>query len=301
LHNTDVLDVWLVYRRDAVDAPMGEDGCEHEERAGRFRETPEIRFTAAGGGPAAGQSPPGVPAADIPFPPSRMPPDDPANEWPVFLGQIHRSPGQGGAFVYRADGTGRPYAGARAARIEPPWAAPDGARVELDPPPGTNALELSSVDANGTRRTVMSVSDDGDLALAGTAEVGGELRVGGSRVTLDPAAAPGGSAWRIYLVDGPGQAPDELRIEIGDDPGRVVVGTWSATQNAFVPRLTIEASGQVIVSGDLRVTGQLTATPSTTVLRAYLDNLTGDAAARASQLKADVKALDAALWAKVVP
>src|SRR3954454_10857080 len=61
LLNTDVLDVWLVYRKDAVDAPVEEDGSEHEERAGRFRETPEIRFTAAAGGPAGGQRPPGVP------------------------------------------------------------------------------------------------------------------------------------------------------------------------------------------------------------------------------------------------
>jgi hypothetical protein len=295
LLNTDVLDVWLVYRRDPVDAPLAEPGCEDEDRAGRWQEVPLVRFTAATGGPAVAQRPPGVPGGDLPFPPSRMPPDDPTREWPVFLGQIHRSPGQAPRpYAYRADGSGRPYVGARAARIEPPWSAPQGARVELDPSQGT-ALELSALDPTGARKTVLAVSDTGNVEHSGWARVDGELRVGGGRVTLDADTAPTGSDWRVYHAAVPGAAPDELRIEIGASPGRVVIGSWSATRNAFVPHLTIEDSGRVVVAGDLRVQGQVTATGAT-LLKAYLDGLAPKTPAqRKDALITDVKALDSAL------
>jgi hypothetical protein len=259
LLNTDVLDVWLVYRRDPVDAPLAEPSCGGDEQAGRWSEVPLVRFTAATGGPVAAQRPPGVPAGDIPFPPSRMPPDDPTREWPVFLGRTHRSPGQPPRpYAYRADDSGRPYVGARAASIEPPWGAQEGALLELDPAQGT-ALELAFLDSAGGRNALVSVSDVGDLELTGSARIAGEWTVGGGRVTLEPGSAPAGSEWRLSHVDAQGQAPAELRIEIGASPGRVVIGSWSEEQNAFVPHLTIEDSGQVVVAGDLRVLGNLEA------------------------------------------
>jgi hypothetical protein len=270
LVNTDVLDVWLVYRRDAVDAPLVEPSCDDEDQAGRWREVPLVRFTAASGGAPAAQSPPGVPAGDIPFPPSRLPPDDPTREWPVFLGRIHRSTDPAtGTYVYRADDSGRVYVGARAASIEPPWGALEGARVELDPSQGTT-LEVSAVDSAGARKPVLTVSDTGDVELAGSARIAGEWTVGGGHVTLEPGSSPGGSDWRISHVDP--QGPPELRIEIGASPGRVVVGSWSETQNAFVPHLTIEDSGQVVVAGDLRVVGRLEA-DFLAARQVYLDGL----------------------------
>jgi hypothetical protein len=272
LLNTDVLDVWLVYRRDAADAPIAEPGCGDDDQAGRWHELPLVRFTAAPGGAPAAQRPPGVPAGDIPFPPSRIPPDDPTREWPVFLGRIHRSPGQApGTYAYRADESGRPYVGARAAHIEPPWGTPEGARLDLDPAQGT-ALELSSVDSAGTRSAVLLVSDTGDVELSGSARIAGEWTLGGGRVNLEPGIAPGGSGWRISHVDAQGQAPAELRIEIGASPGRVVIGSWSDSQNAFVPHLTIEDSGQVVVAGDLRVVGNLDA-DFFAARQVYLDGL----------------------------
>jgi hypothetical protein len=298
LLNTDVLDVWLVYRRDPVDAPLAEPSCDNEDRAGRWREVPLIRFTAAAGGPAAARRPPGVPQADIPFPPSRMPPDDPTREWPVFLGQIHRSPGQApGTYVYRADGTGRPYAGARAARIEPPWGTAGGSRLDLEPASG-KALELS-VDKPGVTNPILAVSDTGEVELEGVATIAGECKVNGGRVTLKPGADPGGMDWRIYHVDAQGQSPAELRIEIGASPGRVVIGSWSDTKSAFVPHLTVKDSGQVVVAQDLRVQGQLKATGAT-LLKAYLDGLAAmSPAVRAAALKQDVKLADGALAAEL--
>jgi hypothetical protein len=306
LLNTDVLDVWLVYRRDAVDAPLAEPSCDDADRAGRWREVPLIRFTAAAGGPAAARRPPGVPQGDIPFPPSRVPPDDPTREWPVFLGQIHRSPGNApGTFVYRADGTGRPYVGARAASIEPPWGTPGGTRLDLEPPSG-NALEFS-VDPlpSGATNPIIAVSDTGDLELDGVATIAGELDVGGGRIALKPGAAPTGRDWRIYQVGARGQSPAELRVEIGASPGRVVVGSWSDAKNMFVPHLTIEAAGKVTVSGDLRVVGDLNVqglldADLATVRKAYLDTLAGltlsgpDVALRTALVNAD-NALAAAL------
>ncbi len=277
LLGTDVLDVWLVYRRDAVDAPLAAGGCDNTDQAGRWRETPLVRFTAAAGGPPASQQPPGVPQADVPFPPSRIPPDDPTQEWPVFLGQIRRSLDQAtGGYVYRPDGTGRPYVAARAAAIEPPWGT-GGTRLDLDPSSG-NALELSIASAATT--PILAVSANGDLELAGEATIGGELEVGGGRLSLDATApggaAPAGSAWRISHV-GAGQGA-ELRIETGAASGRIVVGSWSAARNAFVPHLTIADAGEVTVEGDLRVEGDLDVQGNLnadlqTVRRAYLDGV----------------------------
>jgi hypothetical protein len=294
LRNTDVLDVWLVYRRDAMDAPLAEPGCADEDRAGRWREVPLIRFTAAAGGPPAARTPPGVPQADIPFPPSRMPPDDPTLEWPVFLGQIHRSPGQApGSHAYRADATGRPYVGARAARLEPPWGSPPGTQLDIQPASG-NALELS-IDKPNAANPVFAVSDAGDVELDGVATIAGEWSVGGGRVTLEPGAVPAGKDWRIYHVGALGQTAPELRIEIGASPGRVVIGSWSDAKSAFVPHLIIDASGQVTVSGDLRVEGDLLADP-TTLLKGYLDKLDPtDPTQRATALKADTRTLDSDL------
>jgi hypothetical protein len=275
LQNADTLDVWLVYRRDAVDAPLGESGCDDDDRVGRWSETPVVRFTAAtGGGSAVAQRPPGVPQADIPFPPSRMPPDDPTREWPVFLGQIRRSQGQTpGTYTYRADLTGRPYAGARAASIEPPWATPGGTRLDLDPPSG-QALELSvDVPSGGASNPILTVSDAGNVEIDGSATIGGDLKVGGGVVTFAPAAQlPPGSGWRIYHLDAQGQSPAELRIEIGASPGRVVIGSWSDTQSAFVAHLTIEDSGEVVVHGTLRVVGRLDV-DFQAIRKAYLDGL----------------------------
>jgi len=269
LLNTDVLDVWLVYRRDAVPAPLEEPSCHDEDQAGRWQEVPLVRFTASAGAGAA-RRPPGVSPADIPFPPSRTPPDDPTREWPVFLGQIHRSPGQtAGAYTYRADGSGRVYVGARASSIEAPWGLPPGATLELDPAAGT-ALDLST--PNAPANPILTVSDAGDVDIEGSARIAGELRVGGGRVTLDANPDPGGPEWRIYHVGGPAAAEDELRIEIGSSPGRVVIGSWSATKSAFVSHLTIEDSGQVVVSGDLRVVGSLDV-DGQTALKVYLDAL----------------------------
>jgi hypothetical protein len=258
LLNTDVLDVWLVYRRDAVDAPLEEPSCDNADRAGRWQETPLVRFTAAAGGPPDARRPPGVPQGDIPFPPSRMPPDDPTLEWPVFLGRIHRTPGPSpGEYVYRADATGRPYIGARAKTIEPPWSGTGGTggtRLDLAPAPG-QALELS--DGTSAANPLVAVSDAGDLRLGGDATVAGELTVRGGRLTLDAGPPAAAAAWRIYHLAAQGPAPEELRIEVGDPTGRVVVGSWSAAKNAFVPHLTIEGSGAVTVDGDLRVTGDM--------------------------------------------
>ena len=274
LLNTDALDAWLVYRRDSLDAPLDESTCDDEDRVGRWSEVPVVRFTAATGGSAVAQRPPGVPQADIPFPPSRMPPDDPTREWPVFLGQIRRSQGQTpGTYTYRADVTGRPYAGARAASIEPPWATPGGTRLDLDPASG-QALELSvDVPGGGASNPILTVSDAGDVEIDGSATIDGDLKVGGGLVTFAPAAqVPPGSGWRVYHLDTQGQSPAELRIEIGAAPGRVVIGSWSDTQNAFVPHLTIDNSGEVVVTGNLRVVGRLDA-DFQTIRKAYLDGL----------------------------
>jgi hypothetical protein len=89
------LDVWLFY--DLVEANVPQRGAWDcgPGRNTRNRERASLRLTRApvvskSVGARASRTPDAVPYEDLPFPPSRTPPDDPAREWPVYLGTIRR-------------------------------------------------------------------------------------------------------------------------------------------------------------------------------------------------------------------
>lgn len=89
------LDVWLVY--DLVEANVTQRGdwnCGPGHNA-RNRELASIRLTRApvvskSDSARASRTPIEVPFEDLPFSPSRISPDDPARDWPVYLGRIRR-------------------------------------------------------------------------------------------------------------------------------------------------------------------------------------------------------------------
>ncbi len=277
---SDVLDVWLVYNRVGSDvAPRGYVGCGADGDAGfyRWQEQPLVRL-AKPEDPTNPRQPESVPAGDLDFDPSRTPPDDPQEDWPVFLGRVLRAPANPDQ-PYSVDLADRPYVGlvgeavvapSGRARVQigaeqeaDPWrfavfvpdpeAHPEAYPAAGQPQPslGINAAGETTVNGHTTLH--------GDLTLAGGAI---EFQVGPARSRSDPEAP---RPWRIYRYFRAASTPQEsdvyeLRVEMaGGTAGRnqVVIGTWSADAETFVPCLTIADDCTVTVHGNLVVEGSL--------------------------------------------
>lgn len=255
----DLLDVWLVYQRvGSESAPAGYTGCGTTDSAFyRWVEQPVLRLLAPEDAAPDRRVPPEVPDADLDFPPSRLPPDDPDRPWPVFLGQLRqdRSAPQP---VYVPDLADRPYAGLVGEQV----AAPSGrARLQIgaerDADPRRFAVWVPAQDPDGPR---LEIDAGGDVGVRGNVTVHGDVTVDGAlELGVGPAqAAP--SPWSISVVQsGPAE---ELRVELpapsGGTPAQVVVGHWDADTKQFKPCLTVGDDCTVTVTGDLVVQGSLT-------------------------------------------
>ena len=208
----DLLDVWLYYERVASEsAPAGYTGC---------GTTGSLFYPVGGaaGGPAAPTRrqrparqarPAGGPRRRHRFPPSRLPPDDPARPWPVFLGQL-RQDRSGPQPTYVPDIAGRPYAGLVGEQV----AAPSGrARVQIgaeqDGDPRRFAVWVSADDPGGPR---LQIDDSGEVGVRGNLTVNGDVTIDGDiELGVGPARA-GPSPWSISRVQTDGG--EELRIEL---------------------------------------------------------------------------------------
>src|SRR3954454_7202647 len=105
---TNRLDVWLAYQLLAAEpAPAGYASCTDKDTSYRLVEQPVLRYTAFDPDEVDRRRPGTVPVGDRDFPPARTAPDDPINDWPVFLATVTRNPDG----TYTIDGDGRPYAG----------------------------------------------------------------------------------------------------------------------------------------------------------------------------------------------
>lgn len=289
--DSDVLDVWLLYQRLGTDpAPNGYAGCVAEEDDAdekvpfyRWQEHARIRLDVPDPAFPDRRQPESVPEGDLEFDASRTPPDDPQDDWPVFLGQVQRvwlDPSQPPTYSRNMDD--RPYAGLIGEAVAAPSGrallqigaerADDSRRFAVfvpapdpkdkHPQPWLEIDAAGEVDIRG--RTMLH----GDLQLeSGVAEFGvGETR---SRRT---------SPWRIYRhvqrdcenagpsSEGqPEMIAHQLRIEMDAGRGRqgqkgynqVVIGSWSADDGAFQPCLTVRDDCRVIVSGNLVVRGRI--------------------------------------------
>lgn len=300
---SEVLDVWLVYsQQDGAPAPDGyiDCGLPANSGPGRTQEfgkvilrppNPRLVRDPVLGTPAHRQ-PEAVPENDLDFAPFRVPPDDPAQSWPIFLGQIQRN--KGAPVSYTIDSTGRPYAGLVGEQIK----APSGlAWVQVGTAEDADAKSRFAVflqkdrcvDPDAPPLPRLAIDEDGRIDLRGDTTVYGDLTVDGGAVEFNVGYAETPQPWRVYRVQYKGDLPpdpvapagagaagkdvgfDELRIEMaapvvrhaGDPKQRnqVVIGAWSDQQSKFVPCLTIADDCSVTVQGNLIVKGQFDKIP----------------------------------------
>ncbi len=254
---SEELDVWLLYDRTGSDrSPRGYADCGQEGSFYRWQERPLVRFDIPDPAFPDPREPESVPPGDLPFDPSRTPPDEVVHDWPVFLGRIRRDRSDPKKVKYSVDPTGRPYAGLVGAAIEAPWDR--SVRVELGGDQQAGSPVFAVVSKAGP---ALAIDGGGNLELRGSMTLHGDLEIRDGFLELG-VAAPGTGAprpWRIYRYkDGENE---ELRIE-ADGEGRVAVGSWSAKTKKFEPCLTVARDnlvgcvvtvhGNLVVEGDLQ-------------------------------------------------
>lgn len=259
---TDRLDVSLAYQfAPAGPAPEGYVSCTTEDTSYRVIEQPVLRYSLPDPAHPDRRRPATVPEADQHFAPFRAAPDDPVDDWPVFLATVLRNPD--GTFTVDPDG--RPYAGLVGECIRAPsgrTAVQIGVTHADDP--FRFAVRAPGLTHSGVPR--LAVLRDGTVVVAGTTTVLGTIEAG--RVTLpepattDDVAKAAAKPWTLARVaDSKGH--DQLRLTMEDKKGREVVIGVTRTPPAggapqFDARLTVRSDGSVVVHGDLVVEGSVT-------------------------------------------
>lgn len=280
---SEVIAVWLVYDRSSSDpAAAGWASCGGEgggESYYRERERPRIVADVPDPDTFDPRNPATVPEGDRPFPPHRPPPDAVSDDWPVYLGRVTRDAKDPAKPKYTIDLVGRPYAGAVAASVAAPF---DRERPRLllggDLDSGAAAFEVRVPGTKGAAdpelAPALEIDAGGALRAHGDVSVRGDLAVEGGVLELARAVPEGfGSApadeepqpWRLYRHPQPRAGEGEvvgeqLRIEMAEGGGEVVIGMFSAEEGRFVPCLTVDSECTVTVHGDLVVEGGIEGT-----------------------------------------
>jgi hypothetical protein len=278
----NALDVWLVYELADANVPQrGSWSCGPGKNT-RASEYANLRLTSAAQTPErlpkGGEDPREpieVPSADLPFLPHRTPPDDPAMEWPVYLGTIKmqtvpdydpRSP--------------RPFATLTGETV----VAPSGvARMQVGSELQSDGRIFAVTLANAAGKLIERVGIDreGNTFITGNTTVKKSLtdvnsnelhvRVGPARLlNFRPlAATPAAAApWQIYRtsVKENKRPIQQLRFEIahpGDkaapELSRLVIGKRAA--GVFSACFTVSADCTLTIEGDVNVGGQLVEGP----------------------------------------
>lgn len=311
---SDELDVWLVYERSGSDEPpAGYAGCGDSARGGasfyRWQETARVQLERPDPEFPDRRRPESVPFPDLNFSPVRTPPDDPVNDWPVFLGQVaYDRSNQQQPFTVKPDD--RPYVGLVGEEV----AAPSGrARVqvgaELADDARRFAVFIPEAEEPGERppRPQLSVDKSGDLDVRRDATLYGNLTMAGGAIEFEAGTArdPDFPPWSVYHLDN-GAGAQELRIEMaravtpaGLGSNRVVIGSWFKGPDEagneveeFHPCLTIADDCSVTVHGNLVVIGKLhetqerTSARASSAARAYFAGTVGSGVAGGALLKA---------------
>lgn len=288
---SEALDVWLVYdRAEETTVRRGRTACGpglHD----RWREVSRLRLTAAAEG-FEPRAPDEVPLEDVPFAPHREPPDDPAREWPVYLGRVARA-----QTAPQGPAPPRPSATLAGETLT----APSGrARLHIgSEQPGDArrfAVEVAGADGSFVER--LALDRHGELSVHADATLGGDLlfrerepdadepptvidhcspapthaseeRAANAVVFTPPTPAPAEAApWQIYrtTAEAEGKTTRQLRFEIGHpgdkgDPSlyRFAVGAGAGAE--FRPCLTLTAACLVTVVGNLVVEGRVVEGP----------------------------------------
>ena len=263
---SDTLDVWLAYSRLSPDAaPAGWVGCGPPGANAfyRWQEVPVIRLERPNASYPDRRRPQAVPDGDLSFSAARTPPDDPREDWPVFLGQITRDRTDPKKTVFSADGSDRPYAGLVGEAIH----APSGKTTvqigsEKKQDDNRFAVTIPEAETATDRGPRLAIDKHGDLTLRGDATVYGDLTMAGGALEFEPgtAAAASPAPWKIYHSEDASDGTHELRVEI-DDGGtgsnQFVVGAFNPDEKKFQECLIVDDSGVVTVKGDLTIEGLL--------------------------------------------
>jgi hypothetical protein len=275
---SDSLDVFLAYAQQASDTSLeGFPPCTAEtDAAYRRLEVGRLVLRRADEDPPTDslallperRTPPEVPQTDLPADPTRLPPDDPAKVWPVFLGTTARQ--RGDKFTYTVDMSGRPYAGLVGEMIQAPsgraWVqlGPDG-NPTGDPTDDVFAVHLPAKPGEKSLPR-LAIDRDGNLSLRAKSTINGDLLVDGGAVQFGAGSAyDRAKAWSIYQAQvnvengdkALAETQNDLRIEMGSKGSpptghnRVSIGHWSDQENKWVPCLNIGDNCQVEIFGDL--------------------------------------------------
>ncbi len=273
------VDLWLGYCREPVTpAQRGTWAC-GPGRDSRWRERAVLRFSRAPETEVDPRRPPGVPQPDRDFPPHRAPPDDPARQWPVYLGRLDTQTwsvcgtrpyiGLVGDAIVAPSGRARMQVGDEgrfAVSVTGP-ATPAGsgpatpAGAESGPATLTGSAPIDRLVVATTATTVTGYTAVGEgLSLAAA----GKDAAGPNHIVLEPTPSPAAAApWTIRRTAAPDQ---QLRIEIRD-PGkqanpanyRLVIGR--TVNGTFKPCLSVDANCQTTIYGPLEVGGRIALGP----------------------------------------
>jgi hypothetical protein len=259
---SDVLDVWLVYDRVGTDqAPEGYGGCGDGDDASfyRWQERPLVRLDVPDPAFPNPRQPESVPVGDLDFGPSRTPPDDPEADWPVYLGQILRDP-ENPEQPFSVDLAGRPYVGLVGEAV----VAPSGrARVQIGSERANDPRRFAVWVPADASDPSLEIDQGGQMDIRGETTIHGDLTMAGGAIELQAGQATSPQPWHVYHHQAEGER-HSLRIEMAGVPAggeagsnQVVIGAWSAEEEAFKPCLTIQDDCTITVHGNLVVEGQI--------------------------------------------
>jgi hypothetical protein len=260
---SDILDVYLNYNRTGSDdAPEGYAGCGDDGDIPfyRWQERPFLTYQAPEGPPVDRRRPPDVLEADLAFDATGDPPDHPERGWPVFIGQITLDR-TNEAQPFTVDLAGRPYVGLVGEMVRAPSGRAHvqiGAERQGDPYRFAIFVPAAGTPSRATRKPRLAIRRGNTVTIRGDTTLYGDLTIDGHAVEFRPGPERPrtGGPPRIYHVQN--ATEHELRVEMVDQattPQQVVIGTWSAEDEAFRPCLTIANDCTVTVHGNLVIEG----------------------------------------------
>lgn len=169
--DSEALDLWLCY--DTVEMNVRQRGSSDcgPGRNTRVREVSRVRLTAAAKleprHPGDPRTPAEVPFQDLTFSAHQIPPDDPAREWPVYLGTIFK---QGGKTSYDRKSP-RPYGSLTGELVLAPSGRARmqvGSELEGD----SRRFGVSVADASGEFTERLAVDRSGNTVVTGNTTIG---------------------------------------------------------------------------------------------------------------------------------
>jgi hypothetical protein len=273
----EALDVWLVYRLVEVNVSQGGRwSCGPGKNPKTHEQVTTVRLTPAP--PPPGHLPKEVPRnpvevsdADLPFLPHRLPPDDPAAEWPVYLGTIKK------AAPHFDPNSPRPYATLTGQVVT---ATSGLARMQVDAESQNDnkPFAIAVADASGKLIERLGIDPEGNTLITGNTTVKNAVdkpdSINANHLSLGPArllnfrplaATPAAAApWRIYRtsVTEDNATIRQLRFEFfhPGDKGeaacyRFAIGTRN--DEGFSSCLKLSADCTLTITENLTIGGQL--------------------------------------------